>query len=263
VIEREKKRECLGQSIGEKDVLGENEVSNNDKVSKEKWLDFIRFLEAPLGFYDEPVYTPEEKKAIKDYRDLAFSFYSDLKTDGYVAFNQTFSLSDEAKAERDKDLRFFKIAMDISNKLLNIKEFGAEEQWLILLSMYCWYSEMIKNLLLEEAKKIHKSLSGKAWKSFMTLGQFMCEMQRYKNGKHKALFSEIDVDLRNSFDHANIDFNDEIRYNDKGHNEKILKLDQMLSMFKKIPALYTILLRYRQKVFLEDVKSAAKKMGYL
>jgi hypothetical protein len=231
-------------------------VSNNDKVSKEKWFGFIKFLEAPLRFYDDPVYTPEEKKAIKDYEDLAFSFYRDLKTDGHISF-----LSEEAKAKRE--LGFFKIAMDISNKLVNTREFGAEEQWLILLSMYCWYSEMIKNLLLEEAKKIHKSLMGKAWKGFMTLGQFMCEMHRYKNGKHKPLFSEIDVDLRNSFDHANIDFNDEIRYYDKDHNQKILKFNQMLSMFKKIPALYATLFFYRRKVFFEEVKSTAKKKGYL
>ena len=225
-------------------------------MSKEKWFGFIKFLEAPLRFYDDPVYTPEEKKAIKGYEDLAFSFYRDLKTDGHISF-----LSEEAKAKRE--LGFFKIAMNISNKLVNTREFGAEEQWLILLSMYCWYSEMIKNLLLEEAKKIHKSLRGKAWKGFVTLGQFMCEMHRYKNGKHKALFSEIDVDLRNSFDHANIDFNDEIRYHDKDHNQKILKFDQMLSMFKKIPALYATLFLYRRKVFLEEVKSAAKKKGYL
>ncbi len=53
------------------------------------------------------------------------------------------------------------IAMDVSNKLVNAKEFDLEEQWFILLSLYYWYSAMIKNLLLEEAKKIHKSLNGK------------------------------------------------------------------------------------------------------
>ena len=232
-------------------------MSQSDKVSKKMLLSLIKFLEEPLKFYDDPVYTPKEKKTIKNYEDLAFSFYSDLKIDGHISF-----VSVEAKAK--KELRFFKIAMDISNKLVNTKEFVAEEGLLILLSIYCWYSEMVKNLLLEEAKKIHKSLSGKAWKrNFMTLGQFICEMHRYKNGKHKALFSEIDVDLRNSFDHANIDFNDEIRYHDKDHNQKILKFDQMLSMFKKIPALYATLFLYRRKVFLEELKSAAKKMGYL
>ncbi len=231
-------------------------MSKSDTVSKEMLLSLLKSLETPLKLYDDPVYTPEEKKTIKGYEDLAFSFYCDLKTDGHISFS-----SKEAKAK--KELRFFKIVMDISNKLVNTKEFGAEEQWLILLSMYCWYSEMIKNLLLEEAKKIHKSLSRKAWKGFMTLGQFIYEMHRYKNGKHKALFSQIDVDLRNSFDHVDIDFNGEIRYHDKDHNQKVLKLNQMLSMFKKIPALYATLFLYRRKVFSEEVKSIAKKKGYL
>lgn len=193
---------------------------------------------------------------------MAFSFYSDLKADGYVTFNKSFQ-SDKAKAERDKILRFFRIAMNVSNKLANTKEFDPEEQWFILLPLYCWYSEMIKNLLFEEAKKIHRSLDGKDWKGFMTLGNFLTEISRYKNGRHKSLFSYLDVDLRNCVDHANIGFNSEIIYYDREGNQKSLKPEQMISLFKKIAPLYATLFVCRSRIFLSELKILAKEKGYL
>lgn len=122
---------------------------------------------------------------------------------------------------------------------------------------------MIKNLLLEEAKEMHKSSNRKEWKGFMTLRQFLGVLNGYREGSHTVLFSEIDADLRNSFDHANINFNDEITYQDNDGILKNLKLDQMFSMFKKIAPLYGTLFTYKSKVFIEEVKTLAKKKGYL
>ncbi len=59
----------------------------------------------------------------------------------------------------------------------------------------------------------------------MTFGKFLTEIGRYKNGRHRSLFSVIDMDLRNCFDHANIGFNSEITCHDRNCNQKRLKLD--------------------------------------
>jgi hypothetical protein len=242
-------------------IEGECRMFTNESAKKAILLKVIKFLETPLSLWDDPVYTDEEKKVIKDYEGLAFSFYCDLKADGHVSFKQTFFLSEKAKAERDKDIKFFKIAKDVSNKLVNTKEFDPQEQWFILLAQYCWFSELIKNLLLKEAKKLYRSWNGKDWKrSYMTLGEFLNEINTYKNGRFRVLFSVIDVDLRNSFDHANIDFNSHIRYHDKNGNEKSLKHDQLISMFKKIAPLYTTLSAYGSRVFSEELMSMVERL---
>ena len=124
---------------------------------------------------------------------------------------------------------------------------------------------MIRNLLVEVAKKIFQSLKGKKWgKKFMMMGDFLQMINEYKNGKYSFLFSDIDVDLRNSFVHSNIDFlNDEIGYFDSRGVKKTLKQEDFLSKYKKLAALYATLFSYRTKVFLDEMKRTAKKMGFL
>jgi len=229
-------------------------------VSKEEMLDLIEYLGKPLEFYKDPVYTTEEKKAIKEFEELAFKFYNDLKKDGHITFTPP-----KLETEDDKRIvRFTKITMDISNKLVRTKEFNAEEGWFILLSLYCWYCEMVKNLLSEITIKIYESLKSKEWSRFMMMGHFMAVMNEYKDGKYSFMFSDIDVDLRNSFVHGKIDFpNDEIEYYDSRGVKKTLKLEDFLSKYKKVPALYATLFLYRIKVFRDEMKEIAKKMGFL
>jgi len=237
-------------------------VSNSDEKERKRPLELIGNSEKRLNFYDDPVYTAEEKTTIKNYEDLALKFFSDLKADGFIGAG-TFPSNEREKAEQDKTLKFFKIAMDISNKLVITKEFAPYEQWFLLITVYCWYSEMIKNLLIKEAKNIYKSFEAKDFRGFMTLGSFLCEMRRYKDGKYTALFEDIDSDLRNSFNHANINFNSEITYQDNNGNAKSIKPEKMLSIFKKIAPLYGTLFAYRLKAFLPEMKYLAKKKGYL
>ncbi len=236
-------------------------VLKANQTEKETILNLIKRLETPLNFYEDPVYTPDERATIKEYEKLALNFYSDLKADKFISFNDAFELSKEKRQERDRSLRFFKIPMDISNKLVNVKVFEAEQEWFILLPLYCWYSEMIKNLCLDAAKKIFKSMNRRDFRGFMALGSFLGIINVYRNGRHKPLFSEINVDLRNSFDHANIDFNNEITYQDNKQNEKKVGLSEMLSMFKRIAPLYATLFACESKMFVEEIKSIAKKMG--
>lgn len=120
-------------------------------VSKYEILRLVKYLEQPLEFYKDPVYTLEEKKAIKKFEHLTLEFYKALKRDGYV----TFSKSDVKEEEMSR--RFTKIVMDISNTLVKTSEFTAEEGWFILLSLYCWSCEMIKNFLLDVAIKIYRT----------------------------------------------------------------------------------------------------------
>ena len=229
-------------------------------VSKDEVLKLIGHLEKPLEFYKDPVYTQEEKEVIKKFEELTGEFYKDLKNDKHVIFR----ISKRDEKEEKRILRFTKMVIDISNKLVRTEEFNAEEGWFILLSLYCWNCEMIKNLLLDVTVKIYESLEGKAWEDFMTMGPFIDIMNRYKNGKYTFLFSEIDVDLRNSFVHGKIDFpNNEIEYYDSNDNKKKLKLDAFLSKYKKMAPLYATLFFYEKKIFLDEIKDFAKKKGFL
>lgn len=224
-------------------------------ISRDEISRLIEYLEQPLEFYEDPIYTSEEKEAIKKFEDLAFEFYMDLKRDGYV----TFSELNEKEEERRR--RFTRIVMDISNKLVRTSEFTAEESWFILLSLYCWSCEIIKNFLLEVAIEIYRALEGKEWQGFMTLTPFVGIMSRYKNGRYAYLFSEIDVDLRNSFVHGKIGFlNDEMEYYDSRGKRYSLELAVFLSKYKKIPPLYATLFFCRKKVFVAEIKEFAKSL---
>lgn len=233
-----------------------------DESDRKMLLELISNSEKTLNFYDDPIYTAEEKATIKNYENLAFNFFTDLKADGFIGAG-TFPSNEREKLEQDKTIKFFKIAMDISNKLVSTKEFAPNEQWFLLITVYCWYSEMIKNLLIREAKSIYKSFEAKDFRVFMTLGSFLREVRRYKNGKYASLFEDVDSDLRNSFNHANINFNSEITYQDNDGNAKSIKPEKMLSISKKIAPLYGTLFAYRLKVFLPEMKYLAKQKGYL
>ena len=223
-------------------------------------LSLIKYLENPLEFYKDPVYSPEEKRDIKRFEKLAIKFYNALKKDKYIPMQ----ISSQEKRDDRTVVRFTKTTIDISNKLVRIDEFNAEEAWFILLSLYCWWWEMIKNLLLNVATRIHKDLKGKKFKSFMTMYPFMNIMNDYKNGKFSALFSDIDVDLRNSFIHGDFNFvDDEIEYYDIRRGKKKLKLKNFISKYKKLAPLYATLYLYRTKTFAEEIREIARKKGFL
>ena len=98
----------------------------------------------------------------------------------------------------------------------------------------------------------------------MTIGPFLDIMNEYKAGKYVPLFSDINVDLRNSFVHGKVDFpNNEVVYYDSKETEKKVSLKDFLSQFKKLPPLYTYLLAYRLKAFREEIREFAKRSGFL
>jgi len=53
-------------------------------MSKDEVLDLIKYLEKPLDFYKDPIYTLEEKEDIKTFERLTFEFYNDLKNDRHI-----------------------------------------------------------------------------------------------------------------------------------------------------------------------------------
>lgn len=230
-------------------------------VSKEEILQLIEHLEKPLAFYEDPVYTKQEKNDIKEFEELVIGFYNDLKKDQHIEMR----IPEQETGEDKRIVWFTKVTMDISNKLVQTKEFNAEEGLFILLSLYCLYCEMIKNLLLHITFKIYRSLKGEEWnRGFMMLGRFIGTMKEYKNGKYSALFSDIDVDLRNSFVHGKINFpNNEVEYYDSENIKKSLKLSDFLSKYKKLPPLYTTFFAYRMKIFVDEIKDYATKRGFL
>lgn len=229
-------------------------------VSKEEMLGLIKHLEKPLRFYEDPVYSVEEKEDIKTFEELVIEFYTELKKDGYIIM-----MIPEKEMEEDKRIvRFTKTTIDISNKLVKTREFNAEEGWFILLSLYCWWCEMIKNLLLDISMKIYTTLKGKGFPGFMTMYPFVNTMNEYKNGKFSSLFSDIDVDLRNSFVHGKINFpNNEIEYYGYNGVKRVLKLEDFISKYEKLAPLYATFFAYRLKIFAEEMKEIAKKKGFL
>ena len=126
-------------------------------VTKEEILGLIEALDKQLNLYEDPVYSSDEREDIKKFEELVFDLYSDLKEDGHI----TLEIPEQERKEDRRMARFSKITIDIPNKLLKTKEFKPEEQWYILLSVYCWWCEVIKNMLSEVAKKSTKVLKGK------------------------------------------------------------------------------------------------------
>ena len=230
-------------------------------VTKEEILGLIELLDKQLLLYEDPVYSPEERKDIKRFEKLTLELYSDLKKDGYI----TLKIPEQERKEGLRMARFSKIAVDIPNKLLKIEGFKAEEQWYILLSVYCWWCEAIKNVLSEVAIKIYQSLKGKEWeKEFITIGPFINVMNEYRGGKYASLFLDITVDLRNSFVHGKVDFpNNEVVYYDSKEAEKKISLKDFLSQFKRLPPLCTYLFAYRLKPFREEIEEFARKSGFV
>lgn len=225
-------------------------------------LSLIKYLERPLEFYTDPVYSPEEKRDIKRFEKLSIKFYSSLKRDKHVSQQ----LSGKETKDNKRIVRFTKTTIDISNKLVRTEEFNAEEGFFILLSLYCWWCEMIKNLLLNVAFRIQRDLEGKEFKGFMTMYPFMNIMNNYRKGEFSVLFSDIDVDLRNSFIHGDFDLNahtHEIEYYDSKGAKKKLKLKDFLSKYKKLAPLYATLFLYRTKIFANEMRYIARKRGFL
>ena len=132
--------------IEEKEKFGKKWKNRKRNFIRNNWK-----LQKKIDFYKDPVYTVDEKTTIKNYEDLALSFYNDLKKDGYLKTPE-----DSIVAAEDKRIiKFYKIPMNISNKLVNTEIFDSDEQWFILISLYCWYCEMIKNLLLKVISQIY------------------------------------------------------------------------------------------------------------
>jgi len=184
-------------------------------VTQDEFLNHIKRLESPLKLYDDPTYSTKEKETIAENEKLVEAFYFDLRKHGFLDVREIGSYK---KTETERILKFTKTAINISNKLFAKDFWESEEQWFILLSLYCWWCEMIKNQLTPIANKIYKSSTGKDFKNFMMLGKFMEIVCSYNNGKFAKIFSEIDVDLRNSFAHGNIDFpNNEVLYFTKNY----------------------------------------------
>lgn len=228
-------------------------------VSQDEFLNFIKRLESPLKLYDDPNYSTTEKETIAENEKLVEAFYFDLRKDGFLDLKEI----GNNKTENERILKFTKTTINIANKLLTKDFWEPEEQWFILLSLYCWWCEMIKNQLTPIAKKIYKSSKGKDFKKIMMLRKFMEIVCSYGNGKFAKIFSEIDVDLRNSFAHGNIYFpNNEVVYFKKT-TELRLPLEEVYFKFRMIPAVYAHLFSYPQKVFVDKLKENGKKKGWL
>jgi len=224
--------------------------------------EIIRFLEElqkPVDIARAPDFTPEEIPVIKRYQDLAKELFTDLKADGYISFEDV----KEAPEEIERRSKFTKITTDLANKLMKTKEFVAQEQFFILLSLYLWECEVTKNLFREQLiKNINAHLPPKRRVKIgkhVTLGPFVEVMKRYRKGKYVDLFSDINVDLRNAFAHFKFDFpDDEILY----FNKSISTLD-LIYNYRKITALPVVLYLSREKAFANEYKLMARNAGII
>jgi hypothetical protein len=129
---------------------------------------------------------------------LAKELFTDLKVDGYISFADV----QEDPRETERRLKFTKITTDLADKLKKTREFVAEEQFFILLSLYLWECEVTKNLFSERMiKNMNAHLPHRRRVKIgkhVTLGPFLEVMKRYRKGKYVNLFSDINFDLRNA-----------------------------------------------------------------
>ncbi|MGD8545003.1 MAG: hypothetical protein PVH12_02405 [Candidatus Bathyarchaeota archaeon] len=229
-------------------------------VTKEDVKNLIDFLNTDIELHKDEAYNQREKEVIKVIDEWTCEFYEDLKADNYIEMN----IPEEHRIKEKQIAKFSKIATNISNKLIGKSEFESEEQWFIFLSIYCWWCEAIKSQLEDVAIKIYEGIRGNNWNGFMTLGKAMGIIREYKNGKYIDLFSNIDVYLRNSFVHCDIDFpNNEVIYYDNRKRKQIMPLKELFCRFRKLPPLCVYLFAYRLRPFREEIREFATEKGFL
>jgi len=233
-------------------------VINMAKIEDVK--QFIEYIKKPTDLTGLH-FSQEENERIRRYRSLAPQLFQDLKNDGILKFEDFFPSDNTKLAEiekRDVNIaRFTKLASDISNKLS--ANFSADEQYFILVMIYVFWCEEIRALFIDFIDHINETLSCPVRRGrFPGLRFVISVLSKYRDGKYRDLFSDIDCDLRNSFAHFDFSFDDEkneIVYYDNERNEKRICARDFIKLFRLIPALLAILYAEQIKVFASELES--------
>lgn len=233
-------------------------------ISQKDALLFAKWIQEPVEFRNE-VLSKDKNKRIEEYQKQAKSFFNDLKSDGIITFQNVFLDRDSILQRFDfRREQLLKLSMNIQKKLWYSKEFTGDEQFFILCMIHNYFTESIKSLFLPYVREIHKRLPKKVrkrikLKSILTLGPVMKVLRKYKRGKYKGLFSDINIDLRNSIAHFTTSFGEEnVFYKVKGKDEPISGHDFLL-IVKKLVFLDAVLVHSIMKVFPTEVKQELKR----
>jgi hypothetical protein len=225
---------------------------------------FVKWIQEPVEFRSE-VLSKDKNERIGEYQKQAKSFFNDLKSDDIITYQNVFL--DKHSIVQRSDLRRIKLlelSANMTNKLWNSKEFTGDEQFFILCMIHNYFTESIKSLFLPYVKEIFNALDEKVQKrlfkkgklpSTLTLGPVMKVLREYKKGKYKDLFSDINVNLRNSIAHFTISFGEKnISYNG-GH----ISGSEFLLLVIKLELLDAILSHSIMKEFPIEVKQYLSK----
>jgi len=213
---------------------------------------YAKWIQEPVEFRSTKLSKPLNDR-VGEYQTLAKPFFTDLKSDGIITFNNVFSNTLEIDSRREYQL--IELSSNISQKLFDTKEFTGDEQFFILCMIHNSTVEHIKLLFLPYVGDIFQHLSNEDRKGKRkpnkrsTLGPVMEVLRAYKNGKYLELFSDINVMLRNSIAHFTISMGEE----DIFYNNNSISGSEFLQLVYKLKLMYSVLLKSIMKEFENEV----------
>lgn len=222
--------------------------------------EIVESLKKPFDMRDK-IGKPEDNPKIEKLQNLSKAFIEDLKNDKvislYEIFNSPIDPLEVVKQTRN--------VTNIYRKLFKTEEFTGDEQFLILCSLYLFWVELIRTLFLQYIERIFNTIpkdilqkdniqKPKNW----TLAPVINVLKKYKNGIYSELFSDINVDLRNSIGHFNFHFGE----TDITYDGKTISGQDFLILFKWIIILFPILYSMPQRVFANEFIEELRKRGY-
>ena len=231
-------------------------------VSQEDAIWFAKWLQEPVEFRSKSLSKPLNDR-VGEYQLLAKDLFHDLKRDGIISFTNVFS--NIPMSDSRKTYQLILLSSNISQKLWDTKEFTGDEQFFILCMIHNSIVEHIRLLFLPYIGDIFNHLppidrkGRKKPSRRTTLGHLMNVLRLYKRRKYVDLFSDINVELRNSIAHFTIFFGDGDIY----YNGNSISGGDFLLIVYKLKLLYSVLSKFIMKVFESEAIQELKKRGII
>jgi len=235
-------------------IIGSGNITETDIK------EFVQSLKKPFDMRGK-IWKLEDNAKIEKLQNISKAFYEDLKNDKVISLYEIF----ESPIDPLEVVKQTRNVNNIYHKLGKTDVFTGDEQFLILCSLYLFWVEQIRRLFLQYIERIYYTIPIDVRKKeniqipkYWTLVPVINLLKKYKNGKYLELFSDINVDLRNSIGHFNFHFGE----TDITYDGKTISGKDFLILFKWIIILFPILHSMPQKVFASEAIEELRKSGY-
>jgi len=236
-------------------------IIGSENITDDNIRQFIQSLKKPFDMRNK-IWKPEDNERIEKLQNLTKAFFESLKLDNIIKLNDVF----HSPKDPLEILKQTRNNMSIYSKLYKTDEFTGDEQFLILCSLYLFWVEQIKTLFLPYIERIYYAIPKNVRKkerirkanSKSTITPVLDVLRKYKNGKYSALFSDINVELRNAIAHFNFYFGE----TDITYDGRTISGQDFLVLVKNVTLLFPILHGTPQEIFANEMIDELRKRGY-